>query len=276
MTNEHRYSLFGYRFSFRTNVARAAELVAELYAGSEDTSAGSPENHYSLLRQREQDGASCWRIEVPGTPPSDKRSLGDALSAVEASITADLARHPHGLHVVHGGVIYGPRGDLLLSGNSGAGKTTLSLALAARGLCVGGDDMAVLDPASGSLRPHPRCFHIDEHSARLLAGLGLRLPEDLMDDQFVTPRRLGLTAPRPARLRFVFFLEPERLPAPRILSQSQAQAASQLLLQTGRGQFADGEGVRAIAALTAGARCFQLWSGELAATADAVLRLVEA
>jgi hypothetical protein len=80
--------------------------------------------------------------------------------------------------------------------------------------------------------------------------------------------------PPPARPRFVFLLEPERRQAPSIVPETQAQAASALLMQTGRGRFSDLEGVRAIARLTGAARCFRLWSGDLASTTGAVLELV--
>jgi hypothetical protein len=278
MIVERRYTLFGYRFCFRTNYPRAAELLARLYTGQEDTSrdANGDEagNVYELWHQPGGDHSREWMIHVPGPPAHSKPSFGDAISAVEASIAGDVTRYPHGLHVVHGGVVYAPEGDLLLSGDSGAGKTTLSLALHAQGLQVGGDDVAMLDPVSGAFLPYPRCFHIDARSAQLLAGVGLRLPADLLRTQFVTPADLGMAAAAPARVRFVFLLEPERLTSPRIVPETQAQAVSKLLMQTGRGRFTDLEAVRAIARLTGAARSFRLWSGELGATVEAVLQVV--
>ncbi len=170
MIREQRYNLFGYRFSFRTNYPRAAELFSELYIGRIDDSGLEPHNSYELLHDPDAEPGAQWIIAVPGPPPHTKPTFGDAISGVEAAITADMARHPVGLHLVHGGIVYSAHGDLLLSGYSEAGKTTLTLALAARGLRVGGDDMALLDPATGELLPHPRCFHIDDKSAALLAG----------------------------------------------------------------------------------------------------------
>jgi hypothetical protein len=273
MILEQRYSLFGYRFSFRTNVPRAAELFSRLYAGKADSRRDATANFYQLLHCPGAAADEQWRIEVPGLASHAKPTFGDCLYSIEASISGDLTRYDHGLHFVHGAVVYAGQGDILLTGNSGAGKTTLSLALAARGLQVGCDDIAVLNPLDGLLQPHVRCFHIDARSAELLAGLGLELPADALRDQFVTPFDLGMPEPPPARPRFVFLLEPERRQAPSIVPETQAQAASALLLQTGRGRFSDLESVRAIARLTGAARCFRLWSGDLAATTDAVLEL---
>lgn len=272
MIIERRFTLFGYRILFRTNVARAAELLSALYVGREDDSFADPAGVYELWHR---DQAPEWTIDVPGPGLHSKASFGESISSLEAAITADLTRYPHGLHVVHGGVVYGPTGDLLLSGNSGAGKTTLSLGLVTRGLRVGGDDMSVYDPGADLYIPHPRCFHIDERSAELLAGIGLVLPVEGMRDDFLTPGDLGLAIPPPARVRFVFLLEPERLAAPRVEPETQAQAASRLLLQTGRGAFTDMEGVRAIARLTGGARCYRVWSGELGATVEAITKVLD-
>jgi hypothetical protein len=273
MILEQRYSLFGYSFSFRTNVPRAAELFSRLYAGKADSRREAAGNLYQLLHCPGAAADEQWQIEVPGLALHAKPTLGDCLYTIEGSISGDLTRYDHGLHFVHGAVVYAEQGDILLTGNSGAGKTTLSLALAARGLRVGCDDIAVLNPVDGLLQPHVRCFHIDARSAELLAGLGLELPADALRDQFVTLRDLGMPEPAPARPRFIFLLEPERRPVPLIVPETQAQAASALLMQTGRGRFSDLDGVRAIARLTGAARCFRLWSGDPASTASAVLEL---
>jgi hypothetical protein len=273
MIFEQRYSLFGYRFSFRTDVPRAAELFSRLYAGRADYRREATANLYQLFHCPGGAADEQWRIEVPGLAFHAKPTLGDCLYSIEASISGDVTRYDHGLHFVHCAVVYAEQGDILLTGDSGVGKTTLSLALAARGLRVGGDDLAVLNPVDGLLQPYVRCFHIDALSAELLAGLGLELPADALRDQFVTPFDLGVAELPPSRPRFVFLLEPERRQAPLIVPETQAQAASALLMQTGRGRFSDLEGLRAIARLAGAARCFRLWSGDLASTTGAVLEL---
>lgn len=274
MISEQRYDLFGYRFSFRTNIPRAAELVGNLYAGRVDTKAPTNTPNFQLLRDADEGRDQGWRVEVPGLAAFPEPTFGDAMYALEACITSELTRFEHALHVVHGGVVYAPQGNLLLTGNSGAGKTTLSLALTSRGLQVGCDDMAMLDPSSGHLQPHPRCFHIDERSAALLADLGVSLPPEALRDQFVIPADLGAEQLLPARLRFVFLLEPERLPEPKIIPETQANAVATLLMQTGKGQFSGLEGVQAMTLLVGSASCFRLWSGELQETVNAVCNLV--
>jgi hypothetical protein len=275
MTFEQIYNLFGYRFAFRTNDPRVAEWLSDLYSGRTETSAASCDNIFGLFLRVGAGGAQQWIIQTPRLHSQVRQSLGDALAAVEAAIATDLGQQIDGLHVIHGAVVYAPQGDILISGYSGAGKTTLSLALAARGLRVGGDDMALLDPASNLIEPVPRCFHIDERSAGLLAGEGLSLPQEALQNQFVTPRHLGVVQPSPARIRFVFLLEAKRVSVPRVVPEAQAEMATALLEQTGRGRFSDIEGVHAIVRMIGHCYCYRVWSGELSATAATVIGVVQ-
>jgi hypothetical protein len=136
--NELVFDLFGYRFAVRTNDARAAERFETLYAGRQAIHV-RPEN---LFEVRRGDGheSGAWWIRLPDAADRRVPSLADSLGVVEEAICAAVVRHDSGLHGIHGAVVFGPEGDLLISGVSGAGKTTLSLALVARGFGVGGDD----------------------------------------------------------------------------------------------------------------------------------------
>jgi hypothetical protein len=275
MKIEQTYNLYGYRFAFRTDQPRAAEWLSDLYSGRTETATGPSDKIYELLHRVGARGDRQWTIQLPGLDLQVKPSFGDCLARVEAAIATDLCRQINGLHVIHGAVVYAPEGDILISGYSGAGKTTLSLALAARGLRLGGDDIAVLDPASNLVEPVPRCFHIDEQSVALLAAVGLSLPQEALQNQFVTPRHLGVVQPPPALIRFVFLLEAERISVPKLVPQTQAEMTSALLEQTGRGRFSHIEGVNAMVQMVGRCRCHRVWSGELGATVDAVLGVVK-
>jgi hypothetical protein len=103
-------------------------------------------------------------------------SLGSALNELEYRICLRIIDHNPGLIALHGATVLTDCGAAFIRGPSGAGKTTLSMALAARGYRVGGDDVALLDPRTNTLRPLPRCFHLDAHSRRLLRRAGLAMP----------------------------------------------------------------------------------------------------
>ena len=267
------YNLFGYRFAFQTEEPNAARRVDTLYGAFRDESAPS-EATYQLLRSGPEADGAGWSAHLADGEIKTASLLQDALYSVEVGICAEVMENANGRHGIHGAVVYGPGGDLLISGVSGAGKTTLSLALAARGLRVAGDDAALLDPETHLIEALPRNFHLDEHSVSLLEDMGLTLPEEGRRYRFVTPADLGVVNPPPARIRFVFLLEPERDAQLSIRPQTQAEMAAALLMETGRGDFTDVEGVHALSGLIGQADSYRVRSGQLSETADAIVRIV--
>ena len=125
------YNLFGYRFAFQTEEANAARRVDTLYGAFRDASASSKAT-YQLLRNSSDAAGEEWSAHLPAGTVKTAPLLQDALYSVEVGICAELMENTNGRHGIHGAVIHSPHGDVLISGVSGAGKTTLSLALAAR------------------------------------------------------------------------------------------------------------------------------------------------
>jgi hypothetical protein len=269
MMLERRFDLLDYRFAFRSNSARAVELLSTLYRGFEHDLVPPVEHVYELT----ESGGSHWTIAAAGLTPSIHTSLGSALNALEADIVSEVARRRSSRHLIHGATVYGPTGDILITGPSGAGKTTLSLALTTRGFRVGSDDLAALDPATNTVQPLPRCFHLDQQSRTLLAEIGVTLPADALKDSFVTPAHLWPPA-SPAPIQFMFFLETQRQPRPQIDPETQAAMAAALLLETGCGHFSYKESVSALGRLVGRCRCFRLWSASVQTTVDEVARIV--
>jgi hypothetical protein len=265
------YCLFGYRFAFRTDERDAARRMDKLYSPYRDESVTSG-TVYELVRSSPD--AAGWSIHLPDGNTKTASLLQDALYSAEAGICSEVIERVAGQHTIHGAVIYAPGGDLLISGVSGAGKTTLSLALASRGLRVGGDDAALLDPTTNLVEAIPRSFHVDDNSAALLQDEGLILPEEGWRYRFVTPADLGVVKPPPARIRFVFLLESKRGEHPHIEPQTQAEMTAALLMETGRGDFSDVEGVHALSSLVGQSDCYRVRSGPLGETADAIVRIV--
>jgi hypothetical protein len=132
----------------------------------------------------------------------------------------------------------------------------------------------LLDPETHLVEALPRNFHLDEHSLSLLKEMGLKLPEEGWKYRFVTPADFGVVNPPPARIRFVFLLEPKRGDRPIVTAQTQAEMTAALLMETGRGDFTDVEGVHALSGLIGRAKSYRVRSGQLAATADAILEIV--
>lgn len=115
-------------------------------------SAAAPRHSYVL---RAEVGGGL-RIETPGetivVAPETAAQTWDNLMRT-------VLRRRLGPAIVHGALVIGPGGGLLLAGPSGSGKTTLLLELVARGFCYAGDDLVRIDREG--LHGVPRCLEWD-------------------------------------------------------------------------------------------------------------------
>ncbi len=176
----------------------------------------------AYARFRVDDVSATARVEVrfdPGPPP---RVLAPGLDVpvaedddpvrqcyrcfVESVMDAVESRA-----VLHGASLVAPSGDaIVLCAPSGHGKTTLALALTARGYRLLGDDYSPLDLDTGRVEPFPRAVSLERRST---ARPGERPPEaggahhlagkTLLDPAVATSGRL---ASEPYPLRRVFVL----------------------------------------------------------------------
>jgi hypothetical protein len=124
-----------------------------------------------------------------GVPPSiNGRPVplvpgADLLTQVYQEFLATIQREIRGYALLHGASLVGPDGRVtLISAPGGHGKTTLTLALAARGWGVLSDDYSPLELRTGLIHPYPRT------AAVALQG-GAPLPEAF--------RRLAAQTDRP-------------------------------------------------------------------------------
>ena len=81
-----------------------------------------------------------------------------------------VAAHTDGCQL-HGGAVANEHGAILLLAPSGHGKTTLTLALMARGFTPFTDDIILLNPQTLAVQPFPRCFHVDADTTRVIQQL---------------------------------------------------------------------------------------------------------
>lgn len=116
------------------------------------------------------DLVGVWEITRDGQMLMGLSDAETLLRYLEWQIIAAGIDQVEGCGVFHAGVL--ARGDatVLLQGESGAGKTTLTLGLIARGWLPVADDVAVVDVWTLGLRAFPRCFHVEhEHERPLVA-----------------------------------------------------------------------------------------------------------
>jgi hypothetical protein len=91
-------------------------------------------------------------------------SSADLLTQVYQEFLATIQREIRGYALVHGASLVGPDGRVtLISAPGGHGKTSLTLALAARGWGVLSDDYSPLELRTGLIHPYPRTAAVALH-----------------------------------------------------------------------------------------------------------------
>lgn len=233
----------GIRIALRT--VGAAETVA--------FPAGPPLISYGPVRAQRVDGGvivtdghSALTVEaggarIDGTVHPASLGLPYAFGAVLFNLALQLALRHHNLHYTHAAAVGDARRPLLLVGNSGAGKTTLAIALAAGGMPFLSDDAIFLHPGADGLKvlPFRRPLHLDDGTLRLFPALaalavgpfqrGSRLRWDL-DPYRCFPGRVIERAEQPAML---VVLKPSSDTTAALQPISAAAALQGLLPQSG-------------------------------------------
>jgi hypothetical protein len=158
----------------------------------------------------------------------------DTAAQVEYQLISAALARTRGRWILHAGAVEGPRGTCLIVGESGAGKTSLTLWLWASGLRLVTDDLCPLPHGAAAPERFPRALHMDgDYSPRLLARIPpprSGFPADYYpfpDDTF--PKT---TADPPRPISDVIILERGPRPAPleaEVEPLIQADAVHQLL-----------------------------------------------
>lgn len=116
----------------------------------------------------------------------------------------DAVVESQGQHMIHAALLALPpalpAGGLVLLGDSGAGKTTTSLALALGGFALGGDDAAILCAATRGLDAWalPRRLKVHREVAGLLPALAAHLPADREESAHAAADLPGAAVLQPA------------------------------------------------------------------------------
>ena len=269
------FRLFGHAFAVESRSETAIRLFRGLYRAHEIAEPSEELPRFRMEASRDDNGR-CWNIRRDDQPPTAWRSLGAALNRLEYEICVHLVAPRRGILALHGATILTDRGAAFITGLSGAGKTTLSLALTTRGYRLGGDDMAILDPQTSAIQPVPRCFHLDPRSRRLLRGLNTNLSSEGAKHGFVTPADLGVVNPSPIPIRWFIGLEAGDELSPCLTNYSQAEAIALLLRESPRGFYSHSEILPIFGHVAAAADCRRLVRGRLLDTVETVSALIGA
>lgn len=270
-----RYDLLGYRVEVATDSDAFHVTFGRLCSEQRSDAAGPLDACYAALAPAVGRG---WRLLCEGQAPHDSDDLLDAIRYVEwQACTAAIDAQADLLHV-HGAALAGPSASLLMPGGHGAGKTTLALALAARGPRLLSDDVSFVQPGDWRPVPFPRPIHVRDDGLTRLAAIGVRFDPDDRLGVYLRAAALGRweRAPGPP-LRYVVLPRLRRgdTSAPRLEPVTDAEVAVELIGCSKSLRRAERRGLLLLPSLLAQVESYVLRFGEdLAAASDLVRGLL--
>jgi hypothetical protein len=267
------YDILGFRIAIRAAPGPAREAAQLIFSGLATASPGTvaPSSEYELTST--PDG---WIVRLDGMLVQAVTSLDEGLATLEwHAISSALARRLDLLHL-HGAALRLPNtsAGLVLTGHSGCGKTTLSLGLIARGFTPFSDDASVVDPASLTLVPLRRAFHVDERTWTLLdaiAGGAARRPEGYPG--YYVPEQW---ADSPAPVRWIVFPTFAAGARTELVQLTLAESVQTILAHTVSLQRAPGLALRTAVRLAQTAECYRLSGRELGPSIELLVKAVRA
>ena len=240
------------------------KALQPLYPFHRQVPGKQPDRTYRLHGQV-GDGTRTWAIFEDNELVTEHCPEDLLAATLERLITARVLARQHGLVLIHAATVVVNGGCVVLPGPSGAGKTTLALALRDQGIQVLGDDILMLDPASLTACAYPRSFLIkdDRRSPRV------RL--EVYGDVHGEP-----SAGRAFRVGHIILPE-RRAAAAAALFPCRGTEALQSLIQLTESRLAGAElTFRALARLVRRARLHRLIYAEASQGAAVLIRMLRA
>jgi hypothetical protein len=175
----------------------------------------------ALLRGFPAADPTAPAVDVPVGPRDEDAPL------IEYRLINEAIARARDRWVLHAGAVAGARGTCLIVGESGAGKTSLTLWLWSSGLALVTDDLCPVHQGDLAVERFPRALHMDgEYSPRLLERLPPRPPAYPADYYPFPEAPAGEPPPVTDLLVLERGVEGE---GPRLSPLSQAEAAHHLL-----------------------------------------------
>jgi HprK-related kinase A len=273
-----------FRVRVRSPFSAVERHLTTFYAGRDRSAAGGfIDFDIQLLPGR---GLRRWwdrqvRFELDGDEPFFPLPAAQAAPMLEWSLNWCVAQRPLEWLVIHAAVLAQGEQAMVLPGFPGAGKSTLCAALAyIEGWRLLSDELAILDPGSGALRPHPRPISVKNASIDIVSAFpGARIGPIYRDTRkgdishLACPEGSIRDAEVPARVRWIVFPRFQAGAPPRVEAISRTEAFS-LIAEQSFNQHRMGEaGFASMCAMLDGAECFEVTYGSTADSLAAIRQI---
>ena len=220
------FDLLGYAFCVRWDAPVGEQVTDWLYPSHRTHSGTSPRAEYVLATVGAD--TQVWAgDQLVGAASQAGRLFGILEHAVANAALESL----HDLGSVHAGAVARGQSFLLLPGDGGSGKTTLTLALSLAGLEPLADDVTLIDTHAGVLRAFPRPFMVKGDTARWVSAQlpGAGTWPEVGGGTYAVPRE-HLGAPGEAgKLRWAVFPRYDGQSEPGLVRLGQTEALRRLV-----------------------------------------------
>jgi hypothetical protein len=269
------FACLGFEFAIRTNDARLAGRVTDLYAACR--AHGSVPRHSFILRRRAA-GSSSVTVYRDGRAVRHGATSDLAVSHLAWEVNRAAVEHGNGRLLLHAAAAERDGRVLLLAGPAGAGKSTLVAALVATGLRYVTDEVVAIHGKTGVIEPYPKPIGL--HRRVITSGSVLADPlhgalREEGDELLVPPHsiRANAVAPTGGLVHLVLF--PRYVPgAPTVMVPTpRSQALVAIVEQAFNFRELSPGALDLLARVVRGSHCYRLEFGDLAAARDMALDL---
>lgn len=237
----------------------------------------APDSTVPALRYRVAAGAEpdVFRVSCGGTVVDEHVARGDILYALEQSLTVELQLRRADLLFLHAAAVEWNGRAVLFAAESGSGKSTTTWALLHHGFGYLSDELSPLDV--GAMRafayPHALCLKQDPPPPYVLPPSTLRLGRTRHVPVASLPGPVA-SGSRPVAGVFLVKHRPD-LAAPRIRAIDASEASARLYVTALNALAHPNDGLESVVRIAQHVPCFDLASGDLAATCALVRSTVE-
>ena len=274
---EHHFSIGAVSVSLRSDCRSFVDEYLSLYAPYLRQAAGENEVAVRIhARHRYPWRRGPYLIQSDGGLESEARRRYEVLPHLEWIINWQIIRQRDDYLQLHAATLEHRGEALLLPGEPGSGKSTLTAGLLSRGWSYLCDEFALIDPATRRVQPFPRALCIKEASFPIIDALRLPLRRTtpyhkptkgrvaFLNPLDVRPDAAG----QPSHIRWVIFPRYVKGAKPTLKAMSRSQAVFELSKQCFNFNIHQAQAVDVLAKLVRGADCFRLTAGNIHRTCD--------
>lgn len=282
----HRFSIGAVNISLRSDCRSIVDEYLSLYApyrrdGAESPAMGAIEVEIKA-RRRQPWPRGPFTLRSRHAPDFQVRSRHEVLPHLEWYINWQIIASRRDYLLLHASSLETDGQAIILPGDPGSGKSTLTAGLLSMGWSYLCDEFALIDPETCRVLPYPRALSIKEGSFPIVDRLGLPLCRKT-PYQAAAKGRVAFLNPldlradvvgKPAPVRWVVFPKYVAGATPTLQPLTRSESAHELARQCFNARVFEARSLHVFAEITRGAGCYRLRSGEITATCRLIEQLV--